>query len=78
MNDVVTIVWPSRGGRSGTISLEWCSGKKLKHYLLDPRIRCYGVGSMVRTCRIYNSKKQRVKSSYTPESGDAIIFIPTR
>lgn len=76
MSEVVTFVWPAEGGRSGVVSLEWLKGRQVKHYLLDPRVRRYGVGALVTgSCRIYNSKKQRVRRHYVPEPGDTIVFI---
>ncbi len=77
MTEVVTIVWPSEGGRSGIITLEWFEGRQLKHYLLDSRLRQYGVGALVKTCRIYNAQQQRVRRHYVPAPGDTIVFTTT-
>ena len=76
MTETVTIVWPAEGGRSGIITLEWLKGRQVKHYLLDPRIRQYGVGALpAHKCRIYNGKQQRIKRHYVPTPGDTIVFI---
>ena len=76
----VTIVWPSEGGRSGIVELPWLPGKRVKHYTMQPPLRQYGVGALVKKCRIYNSAQQRIKLSYVPAEGDVIVFAiaPTR
>ena len=65
----VTIVWPSEGGRSGIVELPWLPGKRVKHYTMQPPLRQYGVGALVKKCRIYNSAQQRIKLSYVPAEG---------
>lgn len=76
----VTIVWPSEGGRSGIVELPWLPGKRVKHYTMEQPLRQYGVGALVKKCRIYNSAQQRIKLTYVPKVGEVIVFAiaPTR
>lgn len=71
----VTIVWPRDGAGSGVIHLPWVEGRQLKHYLLAPQLRQYGVGALTKKCRIYNSDQQRIKTIYRPRENDTIVFI---
>lgn len=75
MTEAITIVWPSEGGRSGMIQLPWVQGKLLKHYLLHPQLRQHGVGALTKKCRIYNADKVRVRTIYSPKSGDTVVFV---
>lgn len=77
MTEAITIVWPSEGGRSGVIQLPWVQGKLLKQYLLHPQLRQYGVGALIKKCRVYNADKVRVRTIYSPKSGDTIVFVTT-
>lgn len=71
----ISVVWPGDGGRSGVMHLPWVPGKKLKHYLLEPVLRQQGVGALIKKCRIYNAKQQRIRPIYTPIAGDTIVFV---
>jgi len=73
--EIVTIVWPSVGGRSGVIQIPWVKDRMLKHYLLHPQLRQHGVGALTKKCRIYNSDKIRVKTIYKPTAGDTVVFV---
>lgn len=57
------------------IQLPWVQGKLLKHYLLHPQLRQHGVGALTKKCRIYNADKVRVRTIYSPKSGDTVVFV---
>lgn len=62
------------------MELPWLPGKRVKHYTMEQPLRQYGVGALVKKCRIYNSAQQRIKLTYVPKVGEVIVFAiaPTR
>ena len=72
---LVTFVFPGRGHRSGTCHMRWQEGCSVKAYLHQQPLRDQPVLGFWDKCKAYNRDKKRVKLSYVPTPGDAVVII---
>ncbi len=78
MPQPVTFVWPAPGHRTGTCHMPHCLGHTVKHYLHQDPLRQQPLLGMWKKCKAYNRDKQKVKLTYVPKPGDAVVIIRVR
>lgn len=71
----VTFIWPGPGGRTGTCHMRWQKGLTVKQYLHQQPLRDYPLLGMWKRSKAYNRNKKKVKLSYVPCPGDAIVLF---
>lgn len=75
----VTFVWPGPGGlQTGTCHMKWQRGLTVKHYLHREPLRSHPLLGMWKKCKAYNRHKQKVKLTYVPTPGDAVVIVRVR
>ena len=72
--DPVTFVWDDRGQRTATCEMPWQEGWSVKHYLREQPLRSYPLLAMWTRCRTLNRDKTKVRLTYVPPPGDAIVI----
>jgi hypothetical protein len=75
-----TIIFPDRQGqgRVGRCRLPWVKGKELRTYLKESPLKELGLLGFSLRCKLYNSKKQIVRTTYAPFADDFVIFNSTK
>jgi hypothetical protein len=53
-------------------------GLTVKHYLHQEPLRQHPLLGMWKKCKAYNRDKQKVKLSYVPKPGDAVVIVRVR
>jgi len=76
--ELVTFVFPARGDRAGTCHMPWRKGCTVKAYLQAQPLRQHPILGMWKKCKAFNRNKQKVKLSYVPVAGDAIVVVRVR
>ncbi len=75
-----TLIFEDRRGqgRVGKCRLPWVAGKQLRAYLVEPALKENNLIAFSLRCKMYNSRKQTVRLTYTPLYGDFVVMTPVR
>jgi hypothetical protein len=78
VDDEFTVVFPDRigSGRVYRCRFPWVANKQLRAYLQEPALKEQGLVGFALRCKMYNSKKELVRLTYTPRKGDFVAIIP--
>jgi hypothetical protein len=75
---LVTFVFPGVGHRTGVCHLRWQKGRSVRAYLHQPPLRGQPILGSWDRCKAYNRQKQKVRLSYVPTPGDAVVITRVR
>ena len=70
----ITVVFQHQG-RTGSTALPWVTNKRLQTYFHEYPLKAYGLSGKRLTHAMYNRKGERVRLSYVPLEGDAIVLV---